>query len=45
MVKADYKRDYYAELDLPNHADCDIIKKRYRELGMEKQAIECMWCT
>lgn len=33
MVKADYKRDYYADLDLPNTADPETIKKRFRELG------------
>lgn len=35
MVKADYKRDYYADLDLPNTADPEVIKKRFRELGMK----------
>lgn len=33
MVKADYKRDYYADLDLPSNADPETIKKRFRELG------------
>jgi len=35
MVTVDSKRDYYADLDLPNTADPDIIKKRFRELGMK----------
>lgn len=41
MVKADYKHDYYADLDLPATADQDTIKKRFRELGMclEKKAL------
>lgn len=34
MVKADYKRDYYADLEVPNTADAETIKKRFRELGM-----------
>lgn len=34
MVKADYKHDYYADLELPNTADQETIKKRFRELGM-----------
>lgn len=34
MVKADYKRDYYADLELPSTADPEAIKKKFRELGM-----------
>jgi len=41
MVKADYKRDYYADLDLPNTADPEVIKKRFRELGMKRHAHSC----
>lgn len=33
MVKADYKRDYYADLEIPNNADTETIKKKFRELG------------
>lgn len=33
MVKADYKRDYYADLEVPNNADTETIKKKFRELG------------
>ena len=40
MVTVDSKRDYYADLDLPNTADPEIIKKRFRELGM-KTGISC----
>ncbi|KAK5084818.1 hypothetical protein LTR05_005897 [Lithohypha guttulata] len=35
MVKADYKRDYYADLDLPSTADSEVIKKRFRELAKQ----------
>lgn len=34
MVKADVKRDYYADLDLPPTADTEDIKKQFRYLGM-----------
>lgn len=33
MVKADVKRDYYADLDLPSTADPEEIKKQFRLLG------------
>ena len=33
MVKADYKRDYYADLEISNTADTETIKKKFRELG------------
>ncbi len=33
MVKADTKRDYYADLDLPPTADAEDIKKQFRALG------------
>lgn len=33
MVKADIKRDYYADLELPSTADVDEIKKQFRLLG------------
>lgn len=35
MVKADVKRDYYADLDLPSTADSEEIKKQFRYLGMQ----------
>lgn len=34
MVKADFSRDYYGDLDLPSTADMETIKKQYRRLGM-----------
>ena len=33
MVKADVKRDYYADLELPSTADTEEIKKQFRLLG------------
>lgn len=33
MVKADYKRDYYADLEVSSTADTETIKKKFRELG------------
>ncbi len=33
MVKADVKRDYYADLELPKDADIAEIKKQFRKLG------------
>ena len=33
MVKADVKRDYYADLELPPTADAEEIKKQFRALG------------
>lgn len=33
MVKADIKRNYYADLDLPTDATLDDIKRQYRKLG------------
>ncbi|KIW10527.1 hypothetical protein PV08_11491 [Exophiala spinifera] len=35
MVKADVKRDYYADLDLPSTADAEEIKKRFRYLAKQ----------
>ena len=39
MVKAEYKRDYYADLDLTNTADQESIKRRFRELGTWHHAV------
>lgn len=36
MVKADAKRNYYADLEVSPTADTDEIKKSFRKLG------ECM---
>jgi curved DNA-binding protein CbpA len=36
MVKADVKRDYYADLDLPSTADGEEIKKQFRYLGRQR---------
>ncbi|RVX73806.1 hypothetical protein B0A52_02696 [Exophiala mesophila] len=33
MVKADIKRDYYADLDLPPNADLEDVKKQFRILA------------
>jgi curved DNA-binding protein CbpA len=35
MVKADVKRDYYADLELPANADTEEIKRQFRLLGEE----------
>ncbi|KIV79799.1 hypothetical protein PV11_07344 [Exophiala sideris] len=35
MVKADVKRDYYADLDLPPTADTEDIKKQFRHLAKQ----------
>ncbi|KIW93798.1 uncharacterized protein Z519_05113 [Cladophialophora bantiana CBS 173.52] len=35
MVKADIKRDYYADLDLPPTADTEEIKKQFRLLAKQ----------
>ncbi|KAK5447854.1 hypothetical protein LTS15_009353 [Exophiala xenobiotica] len=35
MVKADVKRDYYADLDLPSTADGEEIKKQFRYLAKQ----------
>lgn len=34
MVKADLTRDYYADLELPQNADANEIKKQFKKLGM-----------
>lgn len=33
MVKADVKKDYYADLELPVTADHEDIKRQFRLLG------------
>jgi hypothetical protein len=33
MVKADVRRDYYADLGLTPSADAEDIKKQFRKLG------------
>ena len=33
MVKADVKRDYYADLSLSPNAETEAIKKQFRKLG------------
>ena len=33
MVKADVKRDYYADLELKPNAEPEEIKKQFRKLG------------
>ncbi|TLS29462.1 hypothetical protein PpBr36_01362 [Pyricularia pennisetigena] len=35
MVKADYNRDYYADLDLPQNADVNEVKKQFRKLALK----------
>jgi hypothetical protein len=34
MVKADVRRDYYADLGVGPGADSDEIKRQFRKLGM-----------
>lgn len=36
MVKADVRRDYYADLGLTPSADAEDIKKQFRKLGKAK---------
>lgn len=33
MVKLNYERDYYADLDLPSNADAADVKKQFKKLG------------
>jgi DnaJ-class molecular chaperone len=33
MVKADAKQNYYADLEVPQNATTEEIKKQYRSLG------------
>ena len=33
MVKADARRDYYADLELPPAATADDIRKQFKKLG------------
>ena len=40
MVKADPKRDYYKDLELPQSADTEEIKKQFRLLGTF-QSLDC----
>ncbi|TLD27291.1 hypothetical protein PspLS_05088 [Pyricularia sp. CBS 133598] len=35
MVKADYNRDYYADLELPQNADVNDVKKQFRKLALK----------
>ena len=35
MVRADIKRNYYADLELPNDASLEDIKKQYRKLALK----------
>jgi hypothetical protein len=34
MAKGDAKRDYYADLEVPNNADIAEIRKQFRRLGV-----------
>lgn len=34
MVKLDYSRDYYADLELSPTADVNDVKKQFRKLGL-----------
>lgn len=34
MVKADFSRDYYADLELQPSADVNEIKKQFKKLGL-----------
>ncbi|EHA55047.1 hypothetical protein MGG_01834 [Pyricularia oryzae 70-15] len=35
MVKADYNRDYYADLELPQNADVNDVKRQFRKLALK----------
>ncbi|KAF2138526.1 uncharacterized protein K452DRAFT_87840 [Aplosporella prunicola CBS 121167] len=35
MVKADPKKDYYADLEIPYNADADDIRKQFRKLALK----------
>ncbi|KAJ9155032.1 DnaJ domain-containing protein [Pleurostoma richardsiae] len=35
MVKPDFSRDYYADLELPTTADADAVKKQFRKLALK----------
>jgi len=41
MVKADVKRDYYADLELKSGADTEEIKKQFRKLGKRILDLRC----
>lgn len=38
MVKIDYARDYYADLEASPTDSIDALKKQYRKLGMSARA-------
>lgn len=37
MVKLDYNRDYYADLELPGPVDIAEVKKQFKKLGELRQ--------
>lgn len=41
MVKPDAKHDYYADLELPQTADAEEIKRQFRQLG-EQDSRSCI---
>jgi curved DNA-binding protein CbpA len=46
MVKLDYERDYYADLELPGPADPVEVKKQFKKLGTSQAALgETMFLT
>ncbi len=48
MVKVDFNRDYYADLELPPTADVNDIKKQFRKLGKDDPRAHCnpdLWLT
>lgn len=42
MVKADVRRDYYADLGLQPNAEAEDIKKQFRKLG---ECQELIWMS
>lgn len=40
MVKADVRKDYYADLGLQASADPDDIKKQFRKLGEQGESAQ-----
>jgi DnaJ-class molecular chaperone len=45
MVKLDYDRDYYADLELPPLADAAEVKKQFKKLGeLSLHVVRVLFC-
>ena len=44
MMKADARKDYYADLGVSPNCDTDELKKQFRKLGEHATAIMTMAC-